>query len=147
MKRDAGRGFSLVEVMAAAAILAVGLAATLAAWNNGMALFEHQRHTTHAIHLSEAKLEELLMRVSSDPELQVGTVFGPEWFTAEGLASTGIGCPAATEGIPPGTSSCRYRVTWQSVASGVARVRVVSATTTWNERGVERRVTLSTQRN
>ena len=147
MKQHAVQGFSLVEVMAAGAILAVGLAATLMAWSNGMELFEHQRHTTHAIHLSEAKLEELLLRISSDPELQVGPVFGPEWFTAEGLASTGIGCPAATQGVPPGTPSCRYRVTWQSVAGGVARVRVVSTTTAWNERGVERRVTLSTQRN
>jgi len=147
MTRTATKGFSLVEVMAAAAILAVGLAATFTAWNNGMALFEHQRHTTHGIHLSEAKLEELLMRVSSDPELQVGTVFGPEWFTAEGLASTGIGCPATTAGMPPGTPACRYRVTWESVPGGVAKVRVVSVTTTWNERGVERRVTLSTQRN
>lgn len=141
------RGFTLVEVMAAGAILAIGLAATLTAWGNGVALFEHQRHTTHGLHLSEAKLEELLMRVSSDPELQVGTVFGPEWFTAEGFASNGVGCPATPTGVPPSTPGCRYRVTWEASPGGVAKVRVLSVRAAWNERGAERSITLSTQRN
>jgi prepilin-type N-terminal cleavage/methylation domain-containing protein len=141
------RAFTLIEVMAAGAILAIGLAATLTAWGNGMALFEHQRHTTHGLHLAEAKLEELLMRVSSDPELQVGTVFGPEWFTAEGLGSNGVGCPTTTGGVPPSTPGCRYRVTWEASPGGVAKVRVVSVKASWNERGVERSIILNTQRN
>jgi prepilin-type N-terminal cleavage/methylation domain-containing protein len=141
------RAFTLLEVMAAGAILGIGLAASLSAYGSGMALFEHQRHTTHGLHLAEGKLEELLLRPSSDLELQVGTVFGPEWFTSEGFASNGIGCGATTTGPPPIDERCRYRVTWQATAGRVPRVRVVTVTAAWNDRGMERTMTLSTQRN
>lgn len=140
------RGFSLIEVLAAAAILGVGLAATFTSYNTGTQLFEHQRHTTHGLHLSEGKLEELLMRTSSDAELQVGPTFGPTWFTRDGFAS-GAACPASVVGVPVDSSDCRYRVTWTALAGGVPRVRVVTVTAAWNERGVERSLSLSTQRN
>jgi prepilin-type N-terminal cleavage/methylation domain-containing protein len=139
------QGFSLIEVLAAGAILGVGLAATFTAYGTSTQLFEHQRHTTHGIHLTEGKLEELLLRTSSDPELQVGPTFGPEWFTSEGFASSGP-CPAAVA-LPPLTPECRYRVTWTTTPGGVPRVRIVTVTVAWNERGVERSLTLATQRN
>lgn len=141
------RAFSLIEVMSAAAILGVGLAATFTAFGTGSQLFEHQRHTSHAIHLSEAKLEELLMRAATDTELGVGPTFGPTWFTRTGFASTDATCPATTTGLPPNTPGCRYRVTWSAAAGGVPNVRVLTVTTTWNERGQEKRIFFSTQRN
>jgi prepilin-type N-terminal cleavage/methylation domain-containing protein len=141
------RGFSLIEVMAAAAILGVGLAATFSAFSGGTSLFEHQRHTTVGIHLSEGKLEELLIRASSDVELQPGTVFGPEWFDRSGIASGVATCPASTAGTPPTSADCRYRVTWESVPGGVPKVRVLTVTTTWAERGEPKSISFSTQRN
>ena len=139
-------GFSLVEVMAASAIFAVGLAAIFSAFSTSTHQFEHQRHTTYGIHLTEAKMEELLLRVSSDPQLQAGTTFGPDWFDVRGFPST-TPCPGAVSGLPPLSTSCRYRVTWSSTAGLVPQVRVTSVTTTWNEREVEKNVSFSTQRN
>jgi prepilin-type N-terminal cleavage/methylation domain-containing protein len=141
-------GFSLIEVMAAAAIFGVGLAATFSAFSGGANLFEHQRHTTHGIHLTEGKLEELLIRASTDAELQSGTTFGPEWFDGRGFPATaGAGCPTGTAGVPPGSPACRYRVTWSAAPGGINNVRVVTVQTSWNERGSERSVSFSTQRN
>ena len=142
------RGSSLIEVMAAAAIFGVGLAATFSAFSGGANLFEHQRHTTHGIHLTEGKLEELLIRTSTDAELQSGPTFGPEWFDNRGFpALAAAGCPAATTGVPPSTPGCRYRVTWSAVPGGISNVREVRVQTSWNERGSERSVSFSTQRN
>lgn len=142
------RAFSLVEVMAASAIFATGLAAIFSAFATSAAQFEHQRHTTYGIHLSEGKMEELLLRPSSDSELLAGTVFGPQWFDSRGFP-VASGCPAATSGLPTATATCRYRVTWSSAPGQVTDppVRVTSVTTTWNERGQEKSVSFSTQRN
>ncbi len=145
--RMPARGFTLLEVMAAGAILAIGLAASLSAYGTGMVLFEHQRHTTHGLHLAEGKLEELLLRPSSDLELQVGTTFGPEWFDANGFATLGTVCSPATSGVPPIANGCRYRVTWQVTAGLVPRIRVVTVTTALNERDQQHTMSLSTQRN
>jgi prepilin-type N-terminal cleavage/methylation domain-containing protein len=143
------RGFSLIEVMAAAAIFAAGLAAIFTTFATASGLFEHQRHTTHGIHLAEAKMEELLLRVSSDSELVAGPTFGPQWFDSRGFAA-GPGCPTATSGVPAETAACRYRVTWSSAplpGLTAASVRVTTVTTAWGERGQEKSVTFSTMRN
>ncbi len=140
------RGFSLVEVMAAAAIFGVGLAAIFSAFSGGATHFEHQRHTTHGIHLTEAKLEEILLWSSADPQLLAGTVFGPAWFDSKGFASS-PGCPTAVAGVPVADPKCRYRVTWLSAAAAINNVRVVTVTTAWQERGQLRTVSFSTQRN
>jgi prepilin-type N-terminal cleavage/methylation domain-containing protein len=140
------RGFSLVEVLAAVAIFGVGLAAIFTAFGNSAQQLEHQRHTTHSIHLTEAKLEEILLWSNSDADLVVGGSYGPTWFTAEGIVSPGATC-ADTAGLPPTTPDCRYRVTWTVTAGGIDGVRVVTVTTAWNERGVLRTTSFSTQRN
>lgn len=140
------RAFSLIEVLSAAAIFGLGLSATFTAYNTGGQLFEHQRHTTHALHLTEGKVEELLMRVSSDGELQAGPTFGPDWFTREGFAAPAA-CPPETSGLPDLSDDCRYRVTWSATAGNVPRVRIITVVTTWNERGAQKSLTLSTQRN
>jgi prepilin-type N-terminal cleavage/methylation domain-containing protein len=142
------RAFSLIEVMSAAAIVGVGLAATFTALGTGAQLFEHQRHTTHGIHLSEGKLEELLMRNSTDAELVSGSTFGPEWYTSLGFATPAASCATTTTtGVPPLSDTCRYRVTWSSAPGGVPNVRVLTVTTAWNERGQEKSVSFQTQRN
>lgn len=140
------RGFSMVEVMAASAIFAGGLAAIFTAFSTSSQQFEHQRHTTHGIHLTEAKMEELLLRVSSDSELVAGTTFGPEWYDNRGFPAP-PGCPSTTSGLPTNTPSCRYRVTWSSAPGGIAQVRNTTVTTSWTERGVLKTVSFSTQRN
>ena len=132
--------------MAASAIFAVGLGAIFTAFGTSAQQFEHQRHTTYGIHLAEGKMEELLLRVSSDPELQAGATFGPNWFDSRGFPST-TPCSAATSGLPALSIGCRYRVTWASVPALVPRVRVTTVTTSWNEREIEKRVAFSTQRN
>jgi len=141
-------GFSLIEVMAASALFAAGLAAIFSAFATASSLFQHQRHTTYGIHLAEAKLEELLLRASSDTELVTGTVFGPQWFDSRGFPAA-AGCPAAVAGLPPMTAACRYRVTWSSAPVPDLRVsiRKTTATTSWNEDGVEKSASFTTQRN
>ncbi|MDP2342181.1 MAG: prepilin-type N-terminal cleavage/methylation domain-containing protein [Deltaproteobacteria bacterium] len=140
------KAFSLVEVMAAAAIFAVGLGAIFTAFGTASQSFEHQRHMTHGIHLAEAKMEELLLRVSSDPELQAGTTFGPNWFDSRGFPSTAA-CASAVVGMPALSTSCRYRITWSSAPALVPQVRITTVTASWNERELEKRVQFATQRN
>lgn len=142
------RGFSLIEVMAASAIFGVGLAAIFSAFATATAMYEHQRHMTFAIHLTEAKMEELLLRPSSDNELVAGTVFGPAWFDGRGFPAA-AGCPGATSGTPAESTTCRYRVTWSSapVAGLKVSLRDTTVTTSWNEHGVLKVASFSTQRN
>ena len=140
------RGCSLVEVMAAAAIFAVGLAAIFSAFGSGAAQLEHQRHLTYGIHLTESRLEELLLWSTTDPELREGTVFGPLWFDRDGFPAA-ASCPNDVTGLPALSTACRYRVTWQSTLGEISGVRVVSARTDWNEREQLKSVVFSTQRN
>ena len=139
------RGFSLIEVLAAVAIFGVGLAAIFTAFGSSSLQLEHQRHMTHSIHLTEAKLEEILLWSNSDPQLAVGGPYGPAWFDNDGRASDS--CPSGTGGLPTNTAACRYRVTWTVGAGGIDKVRVVTVTTAWNERGALRSTSFSTQRN
>lgn len=137
----------MIEVLSASAIFAAGLAAIFTAFSTSTQQFEHQRHTTHGIHLTEAKMEELLLRVSSDVELSTGaTVFGPDWYNDKGFPAAS-GCPTGTTGTPAENAACRYRVTWSSTGGGVKGVRVTTVTTAWGERGVLKSVSFSTQRN
>jgi prepilin-type N-terminal cleavage/methylation domain-containing protein len=140
------RGFSLIEVLAAVAIFGVGLAAIFTAFGSSSLQLEHQRHMTHSIHLTEAKLEEILLWSNSDPQLVVGGPYGPAWFDADGRASKAVTCVPST-GLPATTPDCRYRVSWSVAAGGIDKVRIVTVTTEWNERGALRSTSFSTQRN
>lgn len=132
--------------MAASAIFAAGLAAIFTAFSTSANQLEHQRHTIFGIHLTEGKMEELLLRVSSDAELVPGTTFGPEWFDARGFPAPS-GCPGGTGALSPPTAGCRYRVTWSSANGALAQVRVTTVTTAWVERSGDKSVSFSTQRN
>ena len=141
-------GFSLIEVMAAGSLFAVGIAAIFSAFSTGAALYEHQRHTTHGIHLTEARLEEILLWPNGDRQLVTGRVFGPAWFDRNGFASSKTSdCPQTFDDLPPAASACRYRVTWSTTSGGVSNIRLVTVTTDWQERGRRRSVSFSTQRN
>ena len=134
--------------MAAGAIFGVGLAAIFSAFGSGAIQFEHQRHMNHGIHLTEAKLEEILLWSSADAELTPNKTFGPGWFDSNGFASVDASaCPTAVDGLPPLDPNCRYRVTWSSAPGGISSVRVVTVTTAWLERGRLRSASFSTQRN
>ena len=147
-KRRRSSAFSLIEVLSAAAIFGVGLAAIFSAFGSASAQFEHQRHMTHGIHLTEAKLEEILLWGNADGELTAGTTFGPNWFDSSGFAAAaGSGCPTAVTGLPAIDAKCRYRVTWSSTPGRISNVRVVTVTTAWQERGQLRTTSFSTQRN
>lgn len=142
------RGFSLIEVMAAGSLFAVGIAAIFSAFSNGASLLEHQRHTSHGIHLTEATLEEILLWPSGDRQLVVGPIFGPIWFDSVGFVSPkGAGCPTTSVGLPAVDPACRYRVTWSSNPGAVSDIRVVTVTTDWQEREKLSSVSFSTQRN
>lgn len=134
--------------MAAGSLFAVGIAAIFSAFSSGAALLEHQRHTTHGIHLTEAKLEEILLWPYSDRQLEAGKTFGPVWFDSDGFASSKTaGCPTTVDGTLSANAACRYRVTWSSAPGNVDAVRVVTVTTAWQERQQLRNISFSTQRN
>lgn len=139
------RGFSVIEVMMAAAIFGIGLAGIFTAFNTAGMQFEHQRHTTQGIHLAEAKMEELLLAASTDGALLPGLIHGPAWYDPRGFASGS--CDASTTGVPASTATCRYRVTWEARPSPVPGVRILTVTTDWAERGQRRSVSFNTQRN
>ena len=90
------RAFTLIEVMIAGAILAVGATAVLAAYSTTLGLIEHQRRLVSAVDVTQSKLEELLACQTTSPELAAGShapetvdqlgraaAAGPEAYTVE----------------------------------------------------------------
>lgn len=75
MRRLSGRqrGMSLIEVMMAGALLAVGAAATFSAWSTVTGIMEHQRRLTDATGVTRSQLEWLLSLPAGDPGLASGT--------------------------------------------------------------------------
>ena len=121
--------FSLIEVMASSAILAVGMAAVLSLFSNLTQGYSHQRQQVQALHIAEATMEDLLLRYSDDIDLDVGTHSGPGY---------------AFDGSPGGTF---FATRWQ-VSTGVPIVgaREVLVTVTWTEQGVTKSSALRTVR-
>lgn len=71
MKRQ--RGMSLIEVMMAGALLAVGAAGTFSAWSTVTGIMEHQRRLTDASAVARSQLEWLLSLPSGDQALESGS--------------------------------------------------------------------------
>lgn len=131
-RRRGSAAFSLIEVMVAGSIFIIGLAAMFSAFRTASNQFEHQRHVTYGLHVTEATLEELLVRQLGDPLLNGG---GPVLYDARGFLTT----------VP---AQGRYSVSWTSQPNvPLVGLRTISVTTSWAEAGITRSVTLSTQRN
>lgn len=64
---------SLIEVMVAGMLLAVGAAATLSSWATVSSLLERQRRLTDATGIARSSLERLLAAAPGDPALAPGT--------------------------------------------------------------------------
>ncbi len=73
MKLKTKRGFTLIEVLAAVFVLAVGIVAVLQAFPLGTHIQKSSQMTTVAIQLSQARLEEIISKSYDDPLLFVGT--------------------------------------------------------------------------
>jgi prepilin-type N-terminal cleavage/methylation domain-containing protein len=128
------RGFSLIEVMMAGAIFAIGLTAIYSAFRTAANQFEHQRHTTYAVHITEAVMEELLVRTSSDTDLTAGSAHGPRHYDRKGFVSA---------------TASTYKTTWEvKTNTPIPNVRQLTVTTSWTEKAAgQRSITFSTNRN
>ena len=112
------RAFSLIEVMMAASILAVGAAAVLGAYSTTMGLIEHQRRLAAAVNVTQSKLEDLLVAGSGSALLANG---GPE--VVDALGRTPL--LGATD-----TYAVRWEITPGVPASGYLQIVVE---TSWVE--------------
>lgn len=109
-------GFSLVETLAAAAIVGIGLVATAVAFQHAIGGVEAGRHETIAALLAEHKLEELKGRALADwtsVALQPGTT--TEYCPADGPCSTtpttdGYRRTTAVEDSPGGVCTARCKL-------------------------------------
>ncbi len=67
-----GRGYSLIEVMVAAALFAVGIAAILTAFGSLSGLIEHQRRLGTAALIAQSTVQELQSRPATHADLAAG---------------------------------------------------------------------------
>lgn len=131
-----GRAFSLIEVMIASALLSIGMAAILTAFSSASSLNTHQERVTIGMHLSEARMEELLLLYPDDDELSTA-VHTP-------LPYTRAGAPTTTGAT--GTNAAFYLVGWTVSAGPMPRTRRIDVTTTWKESGRPQRVQFTSHR-
>ena len=127
--RSPPRGFSLIEVLTSMTLLAIGMTALTVTYGILADSAEHERRVTHALHVGEATMEELLVRYADDAELTDGNHVGPA-FTAEG--------------VPGGAF---FSTSWL-VTTGVPieDARELRVTVTWTERTGPKTLTLVTVR-
>jgi prepilin-type N-terminal cleavage/methylation domain-containing protein len=125
------RGFSLIEVMIASAMLGIGLAALLTAFGTASGLETHQERVTAALHLAEGRMEELLLRFPDSPDLRTGVAHGPVGYTSLGDATT---------------TNPFFQVTWRASAGPIARTRRLEVKVTWKEGPRDQSLTLASHR-
>ena len=118
-------GFTLLEVLIAAVLFAVGMSATLSAIDTASGLVEHEGRVTQALHIAEGNLEELLLRPRESPDLTLGAHTG-RVYDARGIATT-VGAVGSTAPI--------FTATW-TVAPGPLSSRAMTLTVTWTGRAV-----------
>lgn len=118
----ASRGFSLLEVLIAGAMFAVGTTGVLSSWSTINGIVDTQRRSADAIIVAEDVLDELRLQQRTGPDL---TIDGHQRFFTkdrEGAVSPTI------DG---------YIVEWQVAQVGTFSYRKVDLTVRW--RGVDRR--------
>ncbi|MBI1948241.1 MAG: type II secretion system protein [Deltaproteobacteria bacterium] len=127
--RRAG-GFSMLEVLISMSLLAVGMAAISTTYSMLSDAAVHERRVTHALHVAELTVEDLLLRYAGDPELAQGGHAGAVAYTQDGA---------------PGGS---YFTTAWEVATGtpIASARQIRVTVTWTERTGVKTLSLVTVR-
>ena len=111
------RGFSMIEVIIAAALLAVGVAGILSAYSTATHLDNHQHRVSSALHVAEAVVEELLLLQQTDADLTAGS-HGPRGFDVDGNRVAGTGF---------------YSVTWAVSAGPHPRARRLEVKVTWTD--------------
>ena len=127
------RGFSLLEVVAAATVMMVAFAGPMGALAAGRAVQEHQRRMTVALQIAEMQVESGLLIYPGAPDLAAGTHNGdPYRFDASGNPVTAGGDFLSTYTISP-------------APAGVQGFNV-SVTVAWTEGGSARNYTLWTRR-
>jgi Prokaryotic N-terminal methylation motif len=130
--RRRARGFSMLEVLISGAVLLIAITGYVQLFRQVEMTYQHQRLMTQALHVAEARVEELLILYADDPWLAPGiTHAGP------GFDRTG----------KPVSASPTFTTSW-IVTGGVPLpgTRKVEVTVTWQERGETRTFTLSTVR-
>ena len=124
-------GFTLIEVMMSGSILLLGLAAVITAMTTHIAMNEHHRHTTQAIHITEGVLEELLLAFPGDDDLAIAA-HGPLHFSRQGHQTA---------------AASVYQVNWTVLGSNpMAGMKKVQVTTTWTEKAGPRKYSVYTFR-
>lgn len=116
--RGRDRGFSIIEVMIAAAVFAIGAAGSLSVLAMAQRQYRHQNQLTQAIHLAEMQMEQTVLLYRDDV-----VSGGPRCFTAQGhQMSCGSHEYAAswfvTSGVPiQGMKQIRVVVSWHEMAA------------------------------
>lgn len=113
----ARNGFTLVEVLATMVLMGIIIPVAMRGISISMQAATHAKHTNEAAILAETKLNDLVSTGTWNTAGANGD-FGDEW--------------------------ADYRWACQSVARNDASVTEVAVSVSWNERGAERSVTVST---
>lgn len=131
------RGFSLIEVVIASALLGIGVAALLTGYRSAASLEAHQERVSTALHVAEGVVEALLLRYRDDPDLAISTTPHP----ATPLKFDVAGTPVATAGF--------YAATWRASAGPIPGSRKVDVVVTWQESALAgtQSLALTTHRN
>lgn len=140
-------GFTLIEVMIAAAIMAFSLTSLVTGLSIMTRVQTHFQYSGLATTLTEYVIEDLLFRSRSDDALaqaQNGTDSHRRCFNRYG---TPLGTIADPSGCPD-TAHTRYVSTWTILETNpTIYTRTIILQTTWQEMGTSRNVTMRTIRN
>ena len=117
-------GFTLVEIMIAMSLLAIGLLSLAAMQLTATQYGSRGRHLTKAAAVAEARMETLMRS---------------RWTN---LAPTAWTTPIVTNEVIQGASNVTeqaYSTSWQITNVDVGRTRSIDVRVTWNERGMPTR--------